>query len=299
MDIRKLEIFASVARLKSFSKAAKELHMAQPAVSIAVKKLEQELNNDLLERSGRQIRLTAEGQETLLRATDILQQVQELKLHIEDMNDLKTGQLEVACPAMLASYFLPNLLAEFLLNYPNVKATVTQAGTESIEQQLLNNEIEIGFVIVDNAPKELDIIPLVSEHLVVCVHQNHRWAKRPFIAIKDLQQANMAVYKTDYFVRQQLDQLCEQAGIEPDIRLETDFLPLITNTIKRRLGISVALSMMAEQESGIKGVPLRPTVHFQMGIAKRKGRPISRANRAFLEWLQDRAVGIPAMDTNR
>lgn len=292
MDIRKLEIFAAVARLKSFSKAAKELHMAQPAVSIAVKKLEQELNNPLLERSGRHVHLTAEGQETLLRASDILKQVRELKLHIEDMNELKTGQLEVACPAMLASYFLPDLLAEFLLSYPNVKATVTQAGTESIEQQLLNNEIEIGFVIADNAPKELDVIPLVSEHLVVCVHQRHRWAGRSFIPIKDLQETTMAVYKQDYYVRQQLDALCDQAGIQANIRLETDFLPLITKTIKQRLGISVALSMMAEQETGLKGIKLRPTAHFQMGIAKRRGRPISRANRAFLEWLQERAVGV-------
>ncbi len=85
MDLRKLEIFAYVAQLQSFSKAAQQLHMAQPAVSIAVRKLEEELNHQLLERHKRSIRLTSQGEIALKKALEILQQVGELKdsiLHV-------------------------------------------------------------------------------------------------------------------------------------------------------------------------------------------------------------------------
>ncbi len=289
MDIRKLEIFAAVARHKNFSRAAEELHMAQPAVSIAVRKLEEELENPLLERTGRDLRLTAEGKETLQRAKDILVQVSELKLHIQDMNELTTGQLIIACPSILATYYLPDLLSDFLQLHPGVKASVIQAGTKSIEKMLLDDEIEIGVIIVDDAPAELEITPLISEHLVVCVDNRHHWAKRKSIPVKALEGEVMALYKTDYYVRQQLDRLCEQHQVTPNIRLETNFLPLISRAIKQRLGISVALSMMGEQEPGIKGVSLNPQVNFQMGVAMRSGRPISRVNRAFLEWLGQRA----------
>ena len=287
VDIRKLEIFESVARHKNFSRAAEELHMAQPAVSIAVRKLEEELENPLLERTGRSIRLTAEGRETLQRARDILSQVRELKVHIQDMNDLSHGQLTIACPSILATYFLPDLLSDFLRLYPGVKALVTQAGTRNIEKMLLEDEIEIGVIIVDDAPAELDIIPLLSEHLVVCVDNRHPWIKRKTISVQELNGKAMALYKTGYYVRQQLDH-----QVNPDIRLETDFLPLINRAIKQRLGISVALGMMAAQEPGIKGISLNPRVRFQMGIAKRRGRPVSRANRAFLEWLKQRAIAM-------
>jgi len=102
MDLRKLEIFVRVAQLKNFSQAALSLHMAQPAVSIAIRKLEEELEVRLLDRSGRQVRLTAEGENLLQRAEAILQQVAELKDSNSAMRGLLQGELSIACPSMLA-----------------------------------------------------------------------------------------------------------------------------------------------------------------------------------------------------
>ena len=164
MDLRKLEIFVRVAQHGNFSHAANSLYMAQPAVSIAVRKLEEELDTTLFDRSGRQARLTSEGAALLERARFILQEVEELKRSTTAMKDLLQGELSIACPSMLATYFLPDLLSGFLTEHPGLQASVNQAGTTAVEQMLLDDEIEIGVTTSGDpaAVPELDLVPLIS-----------------------------------------------------------------------------------------------------------------------------------------
>ncbi|MEH6551586.1 MAG: LysR family transcriptional regulator [Pseudomonadales bacterium] len=289
MDIRKLQIFEVVARLQSFSRAAEELYMAQPAVSIAVRKLEEEFGLQLLNREGRRIVLTAEGEQALLRARNILAETRELYQHMSELSGLSRGELSIACPSMLATYYLPDLLAPFLINYPGISAAVTQTGTRLIEQKILDDSVELGVITVDKLNPLLEVTPLIEEEMVVCVSETHAWAGRSKIDIAELDNAPMALYERDYYVREALEQACEAIHIKPDIRLETNFLPLISRMVKQGVGITVALSMMPEQEPGIVGVPLLPAVKFKMAIAKRKGRTLSKANQAFMTWLTEQS----------
>ncbi|MEH6591398.1 MAG: LysR family transcriptional regulator [Halioglobus sp.] len=285
MDLRKLEIFARVAELGNFSKAAESLHMAQPAVSIAVRKLEQSLETPLFDRSGRQIKVTAEGRVLLEKALRILREVDDLSHSAGSMKDLMSGELTIACPSMLATYFLPDLLSGFLTLHPGLKAAVTQAGTTRVEQMLRDDEIEIG-ITTSSASLEgdLEIIPLVSEQIVLCVANDHPWAGRRSIAIEELDQSPMVVYESGYFIRGKLDQLCAAKGVMPDFRMQTNFLPLIIKMVKEGLGSTVGLKIMGVEEHGICGIALKPRSEINMGLAKRRGRTISRANQAFLDW---------------
>jgi DNA-binding transcriptional LysR family regulator len=286
MDLRKLQIFVRVAQLGNFSKAAEDLHMAQPAVSIAVRKLEESLGTTLFDRSGRGARLTAEGQLLLQKAQDILTDVDNLTSTVGAMNALEQGQLTIACPSMLATYFLPNLLSGFLTNYPGLKASVTQAGTTRVEQMLLADEIEIGVTTSLDSPAEgeLEIIPLIHEQMVLCVAEDHPWATRSEIKIEELDGLAMVVYESGYFIRSKLDQLCTAKSIQPDFRMQTNFLPLIIKMVKEGLGATVGLKVMGHEEPGIVGIPIRPHTQVSMALAKRRGRTLSRANQAFLDW---------------
>lgn len=283
MNLRKLEIFSAVARAGSFSAAAAQLHMAQPAVSIAVRKLEESLDLVLFDRSGKRIALTAEGLQLLAQAEDILQQVEAMEQSAGAMKGLLQGELSIACPSMLATYFLPELLSGFLSQHPGLRTSVTQAGTSQVEEMLLQDEIEIG-VTSAQSDAELELLPLVNEQMVVCVAENHPWAGHRELTIKDLHQVPMVVYESGYFIRSLLDQLCRESGITPDLRLQSNFLPLLINMVKQGLGVTVGLQAMAEQEPGICGIPLSPGAGVPMALAKRRGRTISRANQAFLDW---------------
>ncbi|QFU77325.1 LysR family transcriptional regulator [Halioglobus maricola] len=283
MDLRKLEIFSSVARNESFSAAAEALHMAQPAVSIAVRKLEESLDITLIDRSGRRIALTPEGSKLLSQAEAVLEQVEAIEQSAGAMRGLLEGELSIACPSMLATYFLPELLSGFLSEHPGLTASVTQAGTREIERMLLEGDIEIGVTSADT-DADLELLPLVNEQMVVCVDSEHRWAKRRYLSISDLHQTPMVVYESGYFIRNQLDHLCARAGVAPDLRMQSNFLPLLMSMVKQGLGATVGLRTMAEQETDIVGIPLSPRVDVPMALAHRRGRPISRANQAFLDW---------------
>ena len=285
MDLRKLEIFACVAQLQSFSKAAQQLHMAQPAVSIAVRKLEEELNHQLLERHKRSIRLTSQGEIALKKAQEILQQVGELKDSMSELDNLLRGELSIACPSMLATYYFPQLLGNFLGQHPGLTASIIQSGTPKIETMLLQDEVELGVITVQGKHEGLEVIPLIKQQIVVCVGEQHPLKNRKRINIKQLNHASMVLYQADYFIRQKLDNLCKQERVTLDIRMQSNFLPLLTNMVKNNLGATVGLEMMANQEAGIYGIQLQPKMEIQMAVARRKGRTISRANQAFLDWL--------------
>lgn len=283
MDLRKLEIFSAVARCGSFSAAAERLHMAQPAVSIAVRKLEHSLELKLIDRSGRRIALTAEGRQLLSQAEEVLRQVEAIEQSAGALKGLLEGELDIACPSMLATYYLPELLSDFLSQHSGLTASVTQAGTAQIEELLLQDKIEIG-VTSAHSEANLDLLPLVTEQMVVCVPEDHPWATRRQLRIQDLHQTPMVVYESGYFIRSQLDQLCREAGVSPDLRMQSNFLPLLLRMVKQGFGVTIGLSTMAQQEPGICGIPLTPKPQVPMALAKRRGRSISRANQAFLDW---------------
>ncbi len=285
MDLRKLEIFVCVAQLKSFSKAAKQLHMAQPAVSIAVRKLEEEFNSLLLERHNRNIRLTADGKIAFNQAQQILMQVNTLKTTLLQTDGELHGELSIACPSMLATYYFPKLLGDFLGLHSGLTASIVQSGTKKIERMLLDDEVELGVITLQGEHEGLDIIPLIKQQVVICVGNEHPYKNRARINIKQLQQTSMVLYQEDYYIRQRLDELCQQENVKLDVRMQTNFLPLLTSMVKNNLGATVGLEMMVEQEDDIHGIQLQPKIELQMAVARRKGRNISQANQAFLDWL--------------
>ena len=288
MDLRKLEIFICVAEQQSFSQAAKKLHMAQPAVSIAVRKLEEELGTTLLERDNKAIRLSSEGQTAMAQAKQILMQVGELKDSMSELNGLLKGELNIACPSMLATYYFPDLLEQFLSRQTGLTASIIQAGTKRIESMLLQDEVELGVISLQGSHDGLEVIPLIKEQIVLCVGKNHEFNQKKRIHNNTLNQLPMVLYQQDYFIRQMLDQACTEHSVLPDIRMQTNFLPLLTRMVKNGMGASVGLQIMTEQEQGINGITLMPKMELQMAVAWKKGKRISKANQAFVDWLLER-----------
>lgn len=290
MDLRKLQIFSTVARLGSFSEAARELHMAQPAVSIAVGKLERELGLPLFDRGGRRVQLTAEGRDLRQRARVILDQVAELEQALGERRGLLRGELAIACPSMVATYYLPNLLGAFLGEHPGLTASVSQQGTTDIREGLLRDELELG-VVSDTgdgpADEELEQVPLLEQPIVLCVHSAHPWAGRREVAVEELQGSPMVVYESGYFIRDRLDSLCTAHGVRPDLRMQSNFLPLLVRMVKQGLGTTIGLAIMAEGEPGVVAVPLAGGARLRMCLARRRGRRISRANQAFFQWAAE------------
>lgn len=287
LDLRKLEVFAAAARHESVSRAADELHMAQPAVSIAIARLEDSLGLSLFERTGRRIRLTAEGARLHREAEDLLARAAAMEQSSAKLEALESGELSIACPSMLATYYLPQLLAGFLANYPGLQASITQAGTGRIEQMLLDDALEAGVITVQQGSShgDLELRQLLSERVVVLMAPDHPWANRRYLDVSRLDGQPMVLYEQGYFIRERFDTLCLEHGVAPGRRMTTNFLPLIIEMVKDGVGLGIGLEMMARAEPGIVGIPLRPAIRLDLALAKRRGRRISLANQAFMDWL--------------
>lgn len=285
MDLRKLEIFVSVAKHQSFSHAALALHMAQPAVSIAIRKLEEEFNTSLFERNNRTIQLTHEGQLALEKAKAILQQVSEFKSSMGELDGMLRGELSIACPSMLATYYFPTLLGEFLGQHTGLTASINQAGTQTIPNMIMQDEVELGVINQTSYQSGLEVIPLVTQDIVLCVNEQHPLNQKKSVHIHQLTDVPMVLYQSDYFIRQQFDQLCQQHKVTPDIRMQCNFLPLLTSMVNNNFAATVGLEMMPQQEPGMVGVSIKPKMELHMMLAWRKGRLISRANQEFIDWL--------------
>lgn len=287
MDLRKLEIFVAAAERESISLAAEALHMAQPAVSIAIARLEQELEVALFERSGRRVRLTAEGRRLQEEARALLEHAAALEDSVGRLRRLESGELHLGCPAMLATYFLPRLLGDFLVEYPGLQASVTQAGTADVERMLLEDQLETGVITVqaDSADAGLELRRLLRQRVVVLVGKDHPWAGRRHLNLAALAGQPMVLYEHGYFIRERFDALCREHQVAPEVRVQTNFLPLLIDMVQRGVGIGIGLDMMAAAEPGLTGIPLRPGIELELALAKRRGRRIARANQAFMDWL--------------
>ena len=286
MDFRQLQIFESVARNLSFSGAGRELHLAQPAVSIAIRKLEDKLELPLFHRADRQVQLTEAGELLLEHARSMLGQRQTALAQMRELKGLDRGEVRVVMPAMHGAYYFPSVFSEFKRLFPGLGLKVIEAGTAAIQQQLLNGDVELGVVMVDRAASdELEVHQFLDEELLAWVPSTHRFASLDSIEFSDFAAEPLVLTHKGYFMRETIDHLGLDQGLALRVEAETNLMLLTRELLLDGIGISTCMRMVADGDPQLIGVPFRPAIHFNMGIAWRRNHYLSAANRAFVEFL--------------
>lgn len=285
MDIRQLQVFCHVVNFGGFTAAAEKLHIAQSAVSIAIKKLETELGLTLFDRAERKVQLTAEGAILFERAKLLLQQFQQTKQALQELRGGHAGTVRLGTSAMLGSYYLPDKIAAFRQLYPDIKFQVNGEGTNRAQSQLLNGEIELAMVNLVDVPAELEVRHLVTEPIVACAATGHPLAKKRQVEFAAFAKYPLAVYGEGYYLRELINNYSDKAGIEPNIVLETNILRLMMGAIQKKQAVGFVLARVIAQESGLRAIKFKQPLELKLGIAWRRGHYLSVANRAFVDFL--------------
>jgi len=285
MNLRQLEIFLAVAEQQSYIKASNKLFIAQSAVSIAIRKLEQELDLKLFNRSNKQVELTDEGEVLRRHATNIMLQSAQAKLELAEMGDLKRGEVRLGVPAMLASYYFPPFLVKFKQHYPDIKITIIDEGTKLIHRHLEEGVIDMGIVSLDVPREEMESHPIIHEEMLLCLPREHPLAQRKSIRFSELKDQTLILYREGYFLREVVNRLCEQHGLEPRIGFEVNLVQLMKTLVLSGLGVSFCLQSVLNEESELIGVPFKPRLKLNLGIAWKKNTYLSKANRAFADFM--------------
>lgn len=285
MDLRQMEYFQMVCRLNNLTRAAERLHVAQPAISVAMQKLEEELGVQLFSRSQKQFSLTTEGQVFLARVEDILSRTQDAILEMHEYRELRKGTIKLGVPPMIGSYLFPHIFAGFKQVYPSLDLSVIEEGSLAIRGMLERDELDLGIVITCHMSPLLQSELITSGEILLCLSPFHPLAGVEKVDFAQLRQEPFILLKEDTYHRQVILQQCKRHNFEPNIILASSQIDTIRGLVARGVGISFLFDVVARKDPQIQCVPLVEPLCIEIGLAWKKDRYLSKASQAFLDYM--------------
>jgi LysR family hydrogen peroxide-inducible transcriptional activator len=186
MTLSELRFVVAVAKEKNFRRAASKCFVSQPALSLAIKKLEDELNVSLFERNPIEVTITDIGGKIVAQANIILEEVEKIKIYAKSGGDPLDGLIKVGMIHSVGPYLLPQIIPILRKLAPKMPLEVEENITSSLELQLKNGQIDTAIIALPFNISGIQIVPLYKEEFVVAVPNNHLWAKRKNIDPKEL-----------------------------------------------------------------------------------------------------------------
>lgn len=291
MDLRQVRIFVEIARQRNFTRAAERLSIAQPAVSMAIRRLEEELDLVLFNRREKRVSLTAEGEIFLGRAEQILADVRAAEAEMGELRGLGKGEVRMGIPPMLSTYFFPAIIRDFAKRYPNLHLSVYGEGAWRIQKMIMQGELDMGVIAGDASQENLEVRRFLREEVVICVPPDHPFAGREQVPFAEFARQPLVFFKEGYYLRELIFDFLKETGITPNIVFETNLFSLNTSLVRNGLGISAFLRMVVARDTDLRAVSFDPPLHLDLLIAWKKNAYLSRANRAFVDFLLEQTKG--------
>ncbi len=284
MNLKALRCCVEIVRQGSFTKAAQHLHIAQPALSMAVTRLEEELGVTLFNRTTRKVLLTAEGEQFLPRIASALREMDVARQELRDMADLKRGEVRLGIPPMFGLHYVPGLMNAFRQSYPGIAMTVFEGSAADIGQRLEQREIDLALLESRRVPQDKESILLGSDEMLACMHPDHPYAGKAFLTAEDLRNTDMVVFDRTFVQRHLLDAFFAEHGITYQVALQSNFVSLVVQAALDNMGVATLLRSVQQRTPGIVGVPFRPAQQMSFRLCWRSGEYLSLASKRFIDF---------------
>ena len=276
MSDRRLQVFYSVARLLSFTKAAETLHMTQPAVTFQVRQLEDHFNTRLFDRTHNKIVLTDAGQKVYFYAEKIFELNSEMEHSLRALSEDTSGTLSIGGSTTIAQYTFPTLLKGFREKYPELSIRICEANTEGIVAKVESSMIDLGIVEAPVSNQDLDVDIFRADELVLIMHPEHELAKReyvkpldiinlPFITREEGSGTKSVIF--DYFTKHNIEKnninICMELGNSESVK----------GAVETGIGVSILSKTTIEKELQLKRlsyVPLNPKLTRNFYFVKKR-----------------------------
>jgi DNA-binding transcriptional LysR family regulator len=295
MDTRQLAAFVAVVERRSFSQAADQLGVTQPAVSLQIRSLEKRLGRQLLDRSGRRVEPTEAGQRLYRSAQRLLAMEEQLLTELgEEVEGELTGRLEIGASTGPGGTVLPVVLGEFQRRYPNVHVALTVSDTQSVVEQVARRELELGVVGAVRRHRGVTFEPFFRDEVVLAVPRGHRFAGKT-ISLEQLREEPLVLMQEGAGVRQVIDDELREKGLrlrDLDVRLElglqesarTAALNGFGATFISRGAIEADLASGSLAVAQVEGLePAR-----EIALVRAAGRAETRVAQTFVEFARRR-----------
>jgi DNA-binding transcriptional LysR family regulator len=289
MELHQLRYFEAVARHLHFTRAAEELHVAQPSVSQQLRKLEAELGTSLFHRMKRRVTLTSAGETFLPRARLLLAELEQARAEVQELAGLRKGTLAIGATPSVSTHLLPGVLAEFHRRHPGISLVLREAGSRWLVQSLESGELDLAVVILPVRQPILETQALLEERLMLAVPLEHPLAGRETVELRELRGAALVMFREDYDLRDVTMAACRRLGFEPEVAIEGGEMDTVLRLVAAGLGVAIVPEMAIEAGAGLVAVSLeRPRLSRTIALARRRDRYLSAAAREFSTLLGSR-----------
>lgn len=285
MNLHLLRTFASVVALGGFTRAAEAIHISQPAVSRAVKELEDQFGMPLIERGSSPIQCTEAGLILYRHAQAIFALEQAAEAELRSLRGLEHGSLVVGASRTIATYMLPQLIARYLEMHPNIAVRTVSDNTHSIEQRLLSYELDVALVEGPIHNDRIELLDWREDEMVILVSANQLSTNRQPMTTERLSNMRWIMRETGSGTRDVAQRLLHEAGIEVRRMLEVGSNGAVVQCVAAGVGITMISLEAARDQLDLGRVmaielpgfrPRRPLYR-----AKVRDRPVSAAAKAF------------------
>jgi len=287
--LRQLELFEAIARLGSFTRAAEELFLTQPTVSMQIKKLSDTVGMPLFEQVGKKIYLTDIGHELHRTCLGISEHLANFEMVAADMKGLKTGKLRLAV-VTTAKYFAPRLLGTFCQQYPGVDVSLKVSNRERVLERLAANQDDL--YILGQPPDDADVVAeaFLENNLVVIAPANHPLAKKKRIPLERLAREPFLLREPGSGTRMATERQFGKAGLKLKMRMELGSNEAIKQAVIGGLGVSVLSRHTLESDTpskqfvvlNVQGFPIKRHWYFVYP----SGKQLSIIARTFVDHLR-------------
>ena len=286
--LHQLKVFEATARHGSFTRAAEELYLTQPTVSIQVKQLTKAVGLPLFEQIGKRLYLTQAGQQLLNTCQQVFEGLEQFEMAIADIKGMKQGQLRIAV-ITTAKYFVPRLLGPFCQRFPGIDISLKVTNHQNIQERMANNDDDLYIISQTPDQPDLTVHPFLENPLVVIAPKNHPLVGKTNIPIQALNGEQFIMREPGSGTRQAVQSLFEEHDVEVKVRLELGSNEAIKQAIAGGLGISVLsvhtiISEGTTGEYAILDVENFP-IERQWYAAHLAGKQLSVVADTFLKYL--------------
>lgn len=292
MADRRLQVFHTVARLLSFTKAAETLHMTQPAVTFQVRQLEEYFNTRLFDRTHNRISLTEAGETVYHYADKIFELYAEMENAVREMTGEISGSLTIGASTTIAEYMLPALLGDFRSQYPDVTIHLKVSNTDGIVSMVENNAIDLGVVEAPVSNKNLVVDKCRDDRLVAIVPPNHELASRKAVSMSELLNYPFICREEGSGTREVIEHYicttdeCRQAL---NVGMELGSPEAVKGAVEAGMGISVVSNATIQKElrlGTLVAVQLEPPLERPFSFVHQKQKFRVRVMEELLEFAR-------------
>lgn len=296
MELTQLEFFLKVIEEGSFSKAADRVYRTQPAVSIAVKRLEEEVGAPLFDRSQKTPTLTEAGEIIYEHARQILALREQAREKVKELKTLQHGRVRIGANESTTLYLLPHIILVYRQKHPKVKVEISRHVSANLPREILDRNVDFALMAYEPNDRDLEAFPILKDELVLISSPKHPLAGREFVNVKDLGNESFIAHNVKSQSRVKVIEAFAKHHTPLNITLELATIETIKRFVQLKIGLAFVPRMCVREElerGTLAAIPVRGLIYTRtLWAAHRRHASHSPAVAAFLNAMRERARDV-------